>query len=113
MSRKRRQWLRALCLAFWVTSSTAVLWADGIQATLNHTEASVEDQLLLTLTVEGSRSADPTLPDLSDFDVHPRGQATQMSFINGRVTSSVGYNYVLIPKRTGTITIGAATVELD
>jgi hypothetical protein len=102
-----------LCLAFWVTGSTAALWADGIQATLNRTEASVEDQLLLTLTVEGSRSADPTLPDLSDFDVHSRGQSTQMSFINGRVTSSVGYNYVLIPKRTGTITIGAATVELD
>ena len=113
MSPKRQQWARVVCLAFWASGVTAALWADGIQATINRTEAAVEDQLLLTLTVEGSRSADPTLPDLSDFDVHPRGQSTQMSFVNGRVTSSVSYNYVLIPRRAGRITIGVATVELD
>lgn len=89
------------------------LSAQGISATINRPEAAVEDQLLLTITVEGSRSASPELPDLSDFEVYSRGQSTQMSFVNGRVTSSVSYNYVLVPKRTGSFTIGAATVELD
>jgi len=109
----QRRLLGVVCFATLASSLAPALSADGIQATINRSEAAVEDQLLLTLTVEGSRSANPTLPDLSDFDVYSRGQSTQMSFINGRVTSSVSYNYVLVPKGTGTITIGAATVELD
>lgn len=90
-----------------------VLEAAGITATVNRPEAAVEDQILLTVTVEGSRSARPELPDLSAFDVFSRGQSTQMSFVNGRVTSSVSYNYVLVPKQPGSFTIGPATVELD
>lgn len=108
-----RRWLRVACLSIMASSLATVVWADGIQATINRSQAALEDQLLLTLTVEGSRSAEPTLPDLSAFDVYPRGQSTQMSFVNGRVTSSVSYNYLLVPKRAGSITIGAATVELD
>jgi hypothetical protein len=87
--------------------------AQGITATIDRPEATVEDQLVLTVTVEGSRSAQPTLPELVDFDVYPRGQSTQMSFVNGRITSSVGYTYVLVPKRKGTLSIGEVTVELD
>ena len=93
-------------------SITPPLQADGIVATINRPEAALEDQLLLTVTVEGSRSAQPELPDLSDFDVYSRGQSTQMSFVNGQVTSSVSYNYVLVPKRTGSFVIGPATVEV-
>ena len=89
------------------------LAAAGITASINRPEAAVEDQILLTVTVEGSRSARPELPDLSAFDVFSRGQSTQMSFVNGRVTSSVSYNYVLVPKQSGSFTIGPATVELD
>lgn len=101
------------CLLSWLGGLAPALWAAGITATVNRPEAAVEDQILLTLTVEGSRSAQPVLPDLSDFDVYSRGQSTQMSFINGKVTSSVSYNYVLVPTRAGAITIGPATVELD
>ena len=113
MIRRRPKWLQVSVLALLASTVAPQLWAEGIQATINRSEAALEDQLLLTLTVEGSRSASPTLPDLSDFDVHPRGQSTQMSFINGQVTSSVSYNYLLMPKRAGAITIGPATVELD
>lgn len=88
-------------------------WAQGIRVTIDRTEATVQDQLVLTVTVEGSRNAEPELPDLSDFQVFPRGQSTQFSMINGRATTSIIYNYILVPQRTGTFTIGAATVEID
>jgi hypothetical protein len=110
MRRSRIAVLLALILAIGLVGAAE---ADGITATINRPEASIEDQLLLTVTVEGSRSASPQLPELADFDVYSRGQSTQMSFVNGRVTSSVSYNYVLVPRATGTFTIGAATVELD
>ena len=53
--------------------------AQGVTATINRSEATVQDPLILTVTVEGSRSARPQLPDLSDFEIRSRGQSTQMS----------------------------------
>jgi hypothetical protein len=87
--------------------------ADGVTATIDRSEATVEDQLLLTVTVEGSRSARPNLPELPDFEVVPRGQSTQMSFINGRMSSSVTHNFLLVPKRAGEFEIGPITAEFD
>jgi hypothetical protein len=101
-------WL--LLLAF-VPSTLAR--AQSVTATIDRPEVSVQDPLHLTVTIEGSRSARPQLPDLSDFDVRSRGQSTQMSFVNGQLSSSVKYDFVLSPKRPGTFSIGPVTVEID
>jgi hypothetical protein len=95
---------------FFAAASAA---ADGIQVTIDRPEATVEDQLVLSVAIEGSQRAQPELPDLSAFEVYSRGSSRQFTSVNGRATTSVTYTYVLIPKRTGTFTIGAATVELD
>ncbi|MCB1056858.1 MAG: protein BatD [Acidobacteria bacterium] len=87
--------------------------ADGIQATVDRTEATVEDQLVLSVTIEGTQSAQPVLPDLPAFDVYSRGQSRQYTSVNGRATSSITYTYILSPKRPGTFAIGAASVEID
>lgn len=111
--RARRRPLAPLALAVLILSAAAALAADGIRATVDRNEATVEDQIVLTLTIEGSRSARPELPELVDFEVLSRGQSTQMSFVNGRMSAAVSYTYVLVPRRPGTFTIGPATVELD
>ena len=89
------------------------LKAQGIRTTISRTEATVEDQLRLTVTIEGSQRAQPQLPDLTAFQVFSRGPSTQVRIVNGRTTASVSHNYILIPKTTGTFTIGPATVELN
>jgi hypothetical protein len=94
-------------------ASAAVAEAQSVTATINRPEATVQDQLVLTVRVEGSRNARPQLPDLSDFDVRSGGQSTQMSFVNGKLSSSVSYEFGLTPKRAGTLSIGAVTVEID
>ena len=110
-SRLRLHCLALLCLAVFGLASGAS--AAGVVATIDRPEATVEDQLLLTVVIEGSRGAEPVLPELAEFDVYPRGQSTQMSFINGRMSSSVSYNYLLVPKTTGVIQIGPVTAEID
>ncbi|MEE9561818.1 MAG: BatD family protein, partial [Thermoanaerobaculia bacterium] len=96
--------------AVWLPAAAT---AEGrIQASVDRAEISEEDQILLQITIEGSRGAEPTLPELPDFDVFPRGQSTQMSFVNGRMSSSVTYTYSLVPRSTGSFQIGSATVEL-
>ncbi|MEE8368711.1 MAG: BatD family protein, partial [Thermoanaerobaculia bacterium] len=92
---------------------SAAAFANGISVTVDRDEVTIEDQIALSVTVEGSRDAVPTLPDLSAFEVVSRGQSSRMSFSNGRASSSVVRQYVLIPKSKGTCYIGPATVELD
>jgi uncharacterized SAM-binding protein YcdF (DUF218 family) len=92
---------------------SAAAGEERIQASVDRAEIYEEDQILLQITIEGSRGAEPTLPELPDFDVFSRGQSTQMNFINGRMSSSVSYTYSLVPRRTGSFQIGSATVELD
>lgn len=103
--------MAACCGLAWGVPAVAA--AAGIRAATDRTEASMEDQLLLTVTVEGSRSAQPTLPDLSMFDVESRGQTTQVQIVNGHMSTSSGYNFVLVPKRAGRFTIGPAKVTID
>ena len=86
--------------------------ATGITATVNRNEASVGEHISLTLSVDGSATADPQLPDLSAFEVYSQGQSTQMQIANGRMSTSVSHQYVLVPKSAGTFAVGAATIEI-
>ncbi|MEM7354583.1 MAG: BatD family protein, partial [Acidobacteriota bacterium] len=98
----------------------AVLWglaspafAQSIQVTIDRTEATVQDQLNLRVTVKGSQNAEPEMPDLSAFNVYYRGEQSQINMINRQTTVSMIYNYVLVPKQVGEFTIGAAKVQID
>ena len=91
----------------------AVAGAQGIQVTIDRTEATVQDRLMLTVTIEGTQNASPQLPDLSPFQVFTRGQRSQFNMAGGQTTVSVTHNYLLVPRQTGTFTIGAASVQLD
>ena len=110
-SRLRLHCFALACLAGFGLASW--LSAAEVVATIDRPEATVEDQLLLTVVIEGSRGAQPVLPEIPQFEVYPRGQSTQMSFINGRMSSSVTYNYLLVPKTTGVIQIGPVTAVVD
>ncbi|MGB5160878.1 MAG: BatD family protein [Thermoanaerobaculia bacterium] len=110
-SRLRLHCFALACLAGFGLASW--LSAAEVVATIDRPEATVEDQLLLTVVIEGSRGAQPVLPEIPQFEVYPRGQSTQMSFINGRMSSSVTYNYLLVPRTTGVIQIGPVTAEID
>jgi hypothetical protein len=98
--------------------------AQGIQATIDRTEATVEDQLVLSVTVQGAQrpspgsidsrsSLEPQLPPLPDFSVYSRGTSSQVNIINGQYTASIIYTYVLVPKKKGTFSIGPCQVEID
>ncbi len=90
-----------------------VAGAQGIQVTIDRADATIRDRLMLRVKIEGSQNAQPRLPDLSPFQVIPRGAQRQVNMVNGRTTLSVTHNYMLVPQRTGTFTIGAASVEID
>lgn len=108
-----RQWRLCLVLALVVSLFSFPAKGQSLKANISRTQATTQDQLLLTLTVSESSGATPILPDLPDFSVIPRRSSSQVSITNGRRSSSISHNYVLVPKRTGTFTIGPATVEIN
>jgi hypothetical protein len=84
----------------------------SLTAKVDKTEATLAEQIFLTLSVEGSqRTAKPEFPDLPSFEVVPRGSTTRMQIINGQVSSGVDYSYILIPRKAGTFEIGPATLS--
>jgi hypothetical protein len=100
----------------------AVAWADSaraqgaaIEASVDRTTVSVDGQIVLALTVSGGMRSlpAPQLPALeNDWTVYSAGTSRNFSFVNGQISSSASFRYILQPKRVGTFTIGKATVRI-
>ena len=83
--------------------------AAEITATLDRTEVSVGEAAELNVTVSGSRSAAPALPEVDGLEFQSVGQSTQIQVINGAMTAESTHTYAVIPQRAGTFTIPAIT----
>jgi hypothetical protein len=86
--------------------------AAGISVSVDRNQATTEDQIQLVVEVEGGRS-EPELPAFASFEVYNRGRSSQTNIINGQMSSSVSYNFILVPTQIGKFQIGAASVEID
>jgi hypothetical protein len=85
-----------------------------VGATVDRSVVSVNDPIVLTITVMGTmrQVPAPKLPDLSEhFVVQNAGTSSNFSMVNGEVTSAKSWNYMLLPRAAGKFTIGAAEVE--
>lgn len=84
----------------------------AIRAEANPRQASVGGTIRLEVTIEGqvNLSGAPALPDLTDFQVYGGGRSSNFTFINGQVSSSLQFTYMLVPKHTGKFTIGPVTI---
>ena len=111
---------RSLCalVLFWSLS----LWGQEISVTaeVNRTRVTVDESLILTVTVSGSGLDDvpkPVLPDMQAFIVVGSTSSSSSSFnlVNGKLSSSksVRFIYPLKPRETGTFVIGSAELNYD
>ncbi len=101
--------------AFFILA-TGTAWSADIQVTasVDKQELTLEDSVNFSVVVEGTQSAPPPqLPPLDSFKVRARGSSSSFQIINGNRSSSITYNFVLLPKETGTFTIGPATVNIE
>jgi hypothetical protein len=74
------------------------------------------DQFTLSLILSNAGTSGGTNlrpPELSAFRIiSGPNRSTNMQIINGQMSSSITYSYVLQPKKTGSFMIGAATIEV-
>ena len=93
-----------------------VSWAADIQviASVDRQELTLEDSVNFSIIVEGTQSTPPPeLPPLDAFSVRTQGSSSSIQIINGERSSSITYNFALLPRETGTFTIGPAKVEIE
>lgn len=85
--------------------------AFTVRSEVDARRVGVEDQVQLTVTVEGSGGPDEILlPELQNLEaVAGPSQATQVALVNGRLSQSRSYTWVLQPKAVGKAVVGAVS----
>jgi hypothetical protein len=85
-----------------------------LNASVDKTEATTEDAILLTVSVEGTQSApQPVVPDTDGLNIQYSGSSSEVKIINGAMSSSLKYNFVVFPVRKGTFTLGPAYIDFE
>jgi hypothetical protein len=106
--------LAALFL-FFLGVSSALAEEASFEASVDKNPVGFGDQVTLSLVLKNAGAGGGKglqLPDLSKFHIMSGpNQASSMQFINGVVSSSVTYSYILQPKEMGKFTIGPASID--
>lgn len=86
----------------------------SVEASLSHLSFPVNNAARLTITVTGTRqSADIELPKIDNIRLRNRGTSSQFSMINGSISSSVSYNYIVQAVTPGAYTIPSLQIEVE
>ena len=98
-----------------ILSVAAVCCAEDItiSADADRQEVTLNDQVTLTITVSGNASniPQPNIPDPKGFTAYSSGRSQNLSIINGQVSSSVTFTYILVPNNTGEYTLGPFSIN--
>lgn len=75
---------------------------------------SMDDTLTMTVEIRGgSALTTPEIPPLGNFDVVGRSTANSVEIINGEMSVSKTFTYVLSPRRVGDFQIGPVKVYIE
>jgi hypothetical protein len=94
-----------VALFIFLLSCSASRAGITVEAALSHLSFPLDGQASLSLTINGARAASVELPDIANIDLHSRGQSSRTSMVNGTVSSSIVYSYLLTALAPGDYTV--------
>lgn len=79
----------------------------AVEVSLDRDTIGLDEHATLQVVVSGSvqNLPGPQMPSLPMFEVYSQGRSSNISIVNGQVSSSVTYRYMLLPKKPGTFPI--------
>src|SRR5262245_53058012 len=80
-----------------VAAATAFAEDVSVQARISRRQVPVNGRLQLSLDISGAQNVQPPELALDGFDAQYVGPSTQISVINGQMSSSVSHTYMLTP----------------
>ena len=103
----------ALCFAFFALSCNT-LFGQAKFSMSAPPSVPVNQNFQLNITLENANPSNFRPPVMNDFQVlSGPNQSTSMQWVNGNVSQSVTFSYVLRPKQEGTFKIGKAGVTIS
>lgn len=104
-----------LFLVFSLLNCSAALAGNSVSLKLDRETAAITDTITMKVVVQGTieNVAEPVLHNMDGFTVSSSGRSSSFQMINNAVTSSVEYNYLLIPLKTGSFSLGPAIIDID
>jgi hypothetical protein len=106
--------LIGLALVAMVLISPSVQAQDdiNISVSLDRESIAADEQAILQIEISGPIQdlPNPTMPTLDKFEVYSQGRSSNISIVNGQVSSSVVYRYILIPQAAGTYSISGISI---
>jgi len=105
----------------YVTACLAILLSAGALSAQTTFEATTDARRVLensyfevTFTLSNAQGGQFSPPSFEDFlVVSGPSRAISTSMINGQVSRTQAYSYTLKPRRTGTLTIGSASINVN
>ncbi len=100
-----------IAVALWLLP--VKLFSQKLNAQVSKNKVAVGEDFQLTFTA-GGNVAGLKLPNLPDFDLHQGPfQSSSFQSINGNVSQSTSYTYVIAARKEGKFSIGAATATIN
>src|SRR5438128_8894331 len=102
--------VRRILLSILLASATAQLaLADSpkITAVLTSSDVAVGETVQLQIQIDnaGASVKPPSGIDVPGLQIHYTGESTQMTMRNFSISSSITYNYTILPEKSGTYKI--------
>jgi len=86
----------------------------SVNASVERDTVVVNQAFVLTIVVEGAQNVSPpSLYEIDGFEIGYLGPATQLSFVNGRMSSSISHRYRVVPLRAGDFQLGPFAVDVQ
>ncbi|HYD48238.1 MAG TPA: BatD family protein, partial [Terriglobales bacterium] len=84
----------------------------SVRASVNPSRAHVGQTVALAIEIQNAQGVQaPALQNLDGFEARYIGPSTQMSIVNGQVSSSITHRYALTAEREGVFQLGPFSVE--
>jgi hypothetical protein len=112
---KTRMDYRRLFIVLGVIVGAQFAHADSpsVTAVLNSSDATVGETVQLEIRITGARGADaPEEITVDGLEIHRTGQSQRIEMNNLSLTSSVIYDYTVLPTRAGRFTIPPQTIRI-
>lgn len=86
-----------------------------LRATVNKNKIAVNEKFEYKIEVSGESTSlpDPQLPEFQNFAIlSGPNSSTNIQFINGKMSASKAYSYILMPRQVGTFTIPSSSINI-
>ncbi|MFH1143460.1 MAG: BatD family protein [Candidatus Eisenbacteria bacterium] len=110
-------WLAKCVLLAWAAivscASLVPAASAAIRAELDRPRIGVGGQAVLSVSLEGlsGRSGRPEIPGVEGLEFHETGRSSNISWVNGHLSTSTVFTYIVVGRREGSYRIGPIHVE--